>query len=97
MLEEERRAVRNRIWERTEADSLRAAIVHRTARVYRQAVTEHPEWVVDLLNELDDTGSLDQLRAEQIRQLIVEAAGNMDLGQGRAPSSSRPREAPALA
>ena len=97
MLEEERRAVRDRIWEPTEADSLQAAMVHRTATLYRQAVTEHPEWVVNLLNELDDIGSLSQLRAAEIRQLIVEAAGNLDLDQLLARRALGPCHAPAPA
>lgn len=85
MLEEERRAVRNRIWEPTDADHLRASIVHRTATVYRQAVTEHPEWVVNLLNDLDDRGVLEQIRLGELRGIIVNAATRDDQLPDAAP------------
>ena len=79
MLQEERHAIDNGRWEPTEADELRAAIARRTATIYRQAVTENPEWVVTLLNDLDDQGVLEQLRASQLHALIVDAATEKDL------------------
>jgi hypothetical protein len=79
-VEAEREALRNRRWQPNEANELRAAINRRTATIYQHAVTEHPEWVVQLLTELDDRGSLQQLRPNQVHQLIVDAATQRDMG-----------------
>jgi hypothetical protein len=79
MLQAERHAISNGRWEPTEADDLRAAIARRTATIYRQAVTEHPEWVVTLLNDLDDVGSLEQLTVEQTRRVVLDSACGQDV------------------
>jgi hypothetical protein len=91
MLEEERQAISNRRWNPTEADELRVAIVRRTATVYRQAVTEHPEWAVTLLNEMDDRHALEQVRPDQVRQLIQDGAVAGDLDRNpQVPDALRP-------
>jgi hypothetical protein len=71
MLEAERHSISNRRWEPTETDSLRAAIVHRTATIYRQAVTERPEWIGDLLNELDNLGVCREVVSRVCRDLVT--------------------------
>jgi hypothetical protein len=42
-------------------------------------VTDRHQWVVDLLNELDDRGTLEQLRPRQLHQLIADTAIQRDL------------------
>ena len=82
MLVAERQAIADRRWEPNDTDDLRTAIVHRTTTLYERAVTERHDWVVDLLNELDDRGTLEQLRPRQLRQLIVDARTNQHKNPG---------------
>ncbi|MEP6660548.1 MAG: MobF family relaxase, partial [Acidimicrobiales bacterium] len=76
----ERDAIADRRWEPNDTDHLRTAIVHRTTTIYQRAVTDRHQWVVDLLNELDDRGTLEQLRPRQLHQLIADTAIQRDLG-----------------
>ena len=63
----------------TDHDALRAAVAHRTATIYQQTISERPEWLIALLNELDDRGTLEQVRLGQVRQLVLDRVTVDDL------------------
>ena len=62
----ERQTISRRTFAPTDHDALRAAIAHRTETIYAQAISERPEWLIELLTELDDRGTLEQLRPRQL-------------------------------
>ena len=71
-------------------NTLQSALLRRTDTVYRQAVAERPEWLIDLLTELDDRGTLTQLRPGQVRKVVLERAVIEELTlDGLAPQSER--------
>ena len=75
----ERQTLGRRTFAPTDHDALRAAIARRTETVYQQAVNERPEWLVELLTELDDRGTLEQVRLGQVRQLVLDRVKTDDL------------------
>jgi len=75
----------------TDHDALRAAMSHRTEMIYQQAINGRPEWITELLTELDDLGTLEQLRPRQIRELIVAKAADNDLAVTASNSEARRR------
>jgi conjugative relaxase-like TrwC/TraI family protein len=79
LLEAERNILNRRSFASTDHEVLHAAVARRTTTVYQEAVVERPEWLVDLLTELDDRGTLGQLRHAQLRRLIIDAAAARDL------------------
>ncbi|MGE0308927.1 MAG: MobF family relaxase, partial [Acidimicrobiia bacterium] len=56
----ERQTISRQTSASTDHESLRAAITHRTTTIYQQAIDERPEWLIELLTELDDRGTLAQ-------------------------------------
>ena len=79
LISTEREAVNRRAYTPTDQDALRSVITRRTETIYQQAITERPEWLIELLTELDDRGTLEQLRPGQVRQLILDKAVAADL------------------
>jgi hypothetical protein len=75
----ERNMLHSRSFAPTDHDTLRSAITRRTTTIYQQAISERPEWLVELLTELDDRGTLEQLRLAQIHRLVLERATTADL------------------
>ena len=70
-------AVRDMGWH-SDAVDLREAVVRRTDFVYRQAVLRRPEWLVDMLADLDEKASLSELSGNQVRQIVLEATTARD-------------------
>lgn len=79
LLATERQTLSRRTLAPTDHDVLGAAIAHRTATIYQQAITERPEWLVELLTELDDRGTLKQARLGQVRQLVLDRVTSAEL------------------
>ena len=78
----ERQTINRRTFTPTDHDTLRAAITHRTATIYQQTISNRPEWLIEVLTELDDRGTLGQLRAGQVRQLVLDRATTEELSLG---------------
>ena len=78
----ERQTVNRRSFTPTDHEALQAAITHRTTTVYQQAINERPEWLIEFLTELDDRGTLEQLRPRQLHRLVLETVTTSDLGLG---------------
>ena len=89
----ERQTLSRRALAPTDHDSLRAAITHRTKTIYQQAINERPEWLIETLTELDDRGTLGQLRPSQLRQLVSDVAADKDL-DGRRDIAAKTRAHP---
>ena len=90
LISTEREAVNRRTYTPTDEDALRSALARRTETIYQQAVIDRPEWLVDLLTELDDRGTLTQLRPGQVRQRVLDRAIAGDLVVDRlAPAAQR--------
>lgn len=95
----ERHTLNRRTFTPTDHDTLRAAITHRTTTIYQQAISDRPEWLIEILTELDDRGTLAQLRLGQLRELVKAVAINKDCDIASAtvalrrpsPSMSMPR------
>ncbi|MCW2750383.1 MAG: conjugative relaxase, partial [Aeromicrobium sp.] len=96
----ERQSLNRRIFVPTDHDALREAISNRTRTIYRLAINERPDWLIEQLTGLDDRGTLEQLRLGQIRELILANATTAELALGdltphamqrlgRAPGRSR--------
>jgi UvrD-like helicase C-terminal domain len=83
-IREARRKVTEERWDDSPANQLRAAITHRTTTLYQQTIEDPPDWAVQLLNDLDDSGSLQQLSDHQVAQLLQAEA----LGRDRACGGS---------
>ena len=79
MIANERQTLSRRTFAPTDHGALRAAVTHRTVTIYQQAISERPEWLVELLTELDDRGTLEQVRLGQVRQLVLDRVTNMDI------------------
>lgn len=77
----ERQAINRRALGPTDHDALRAAISQRTGTIYRHAVEDRPDWLIELLTELDERGTLEQLRPSQLHRVISDAAAAKDLDQ----------------
>ena len=93
LISTERTAVNHQTYTTTDHDALRWAITRRTETIYQQAITERPEWLVALLTDLDDLGTLAQLRPGQIRELILDRATVGELGlHGPSAESERKLE-----
>ena len=75
----ERQTLSRRTFAPTDHDALRAAVTHRTETIYQQAIRERPEWLIELLMDLDDRGTLEQLRPRQLHRLVLEEAKTRDL------------------
>ena len=61
-----------------------------SATIYQRATSERPEWLIELLTELDDRGTLGQLRSGQVHQLVIDRVTSDDLElSGLAPASGR--------
>jgi conjugative relaxase-like TrwC/TraI family protein len=100
MIATERQTLSRRTLAPTDHDALREAISNRTRTIYRQAINERPDWLIEQLTGLDDRGILEQLRLGQIRELILANATTTELALGdltphamrrldRAPGRSR--------
>jgi conjugative relaxase-like TrwC/TraI family protein len=85
----ERQTLSRRSFTPTDRDTLRAAITDRTTTIYQQGIIERPDWIVELLTELDDRGTLRQLRLSQIRELILDKATTTDLALGDPPLDTK--------
>lgn len=82
LLATERQTLRQPTLSPTDHDVLCVAVTHRTRTIYQQAINERPEWLVELLTELDDRGTLEQVRLGQVHQLVLDRAVDHDLGTG---------------
>jgi len=78
----ERQTLSRRAFAPTDHDALQAAITHRTRTIYQQAISERPEWLIALLNELDDRGTLQQVRLSQVTHLVLDRVTSADLAMG---------------
>ena len=89
LISTEREAINRRYYAPTDHDTLRSALARRTDAIYQQAISERPEWLIELLTDLDDCGTLEQLRPAQVRQLVLDRAKTVDLAlEGLAPASA---------
>ncbi|HQZ33567.1 MAG TPA: MobF family relaxase [Ilumatobacteraceae bacterium] len=91
MIATERQTLSRRTLAPTDHDELRAAIAHRTATIYQQAISERPDWLIEVLNGLDDRGTLEQLRLSQVRELVLGKVTAADHAVG-APIHSAKRQ-----
>ena len=82
LLATERQTISRRTLAPTDHDALRAAVTHRTRTIYQQAINERPEWLVELLTELEDRGTLEQVRLGQVRQLVLDTVTARELASG---------------
>ncbi len=87
----ERAAVNRRTYTPADQHALRSALVRRTDTIYQQAISERPEWLIELLTELDDLGTLAQLRPGQVRDLVLDKATTVDLAVGSPIPAARRR------
>ena len=91
LIDSQRQTLSRRTLAPTDHDALRAAVTHRTETIYQQAIRERPDWLVELLTELDDRGTLQQVRLSQVQKLTVGAATSRDLDlQGTTVAAERP-------
>ena len=56
-----------------DAAKLQAAIVSRTNTLFAEAINHQPEWLIELLNDLDDSGTLTQASAAQVYERVRDA------------------------
>jgi conjugative relaxase-like TrwC/TraI family protein len=81
-IRDERRKMAEQRWDGGPANRLHAAIAQRTTTLYQQAIDDPPQWAVQLLNDLDDNGSLQQLPNHRVAQLLQAEALERDRGLG---------------
>ena len=81
----ERQTVNRRAFTPADHDTLRAAITHRTTTLYQRAISDRPEWLIELLTELDDRGTLGQLRCAQVWRMVINAVAARDLDPSHEP------------
>lgn len=70
----ERQSILRQPFSTSELNGVKAAIVARTAVVLQEAIDNRPEWLVEMLNDLEARGVLVQLRTSQLRQVVEQAA-----------------------
>jgi conjugative relaxase-like TrwC/TraI family protein len=90
----ERSKIVEQRWDDGPANQLRAAIARRETMLYQQTIDDPPDWAIQLLNDLDDSGSLQQLPNHQVAQLLQKETLERDRGLGgshdiQEPSVSR--------